>query len=54
MVEKRLDAKWSEILGPVFKGYLNTGLPNHLKTEKMDAIFFSYVLVWYLNGQSST
>ena len=26
----------------------------YLKVGQMDAILFSYVLVWYLNGQSST
>ena len=27
---------------------------NHLNTGQMDAILFSYVLVRYLNGRSST
>ena len=43
--------------GPVFKWHLNnriTGQPDHLNTRKMDAILFSYVLVWYSNGWSST
>ena len=34
--------------GPVFKCHLNTGQPKHLKTGQMDAILFSYVLVWYM------
>ena len=34
--------------------YLNTGQPNHLNTGQTDATLFSYELVWYLNGWSST
>ena len=45
----RSNAKWC-----VFKCHLNTGEPNHLNTGQMDAILFSDVLVWYLNGQSRT
>ena len=40
--------------GPVFECYLNTGQPDHLNTGQMDTILYSYVLVQYLNGQSST
>ena len=40
--------------GLVFECHLNTGQPNHLNTGQMDNIIFSYVLVWYLNGRSST
>ena len=40
--------------GQVFECYLNTGQPNHLNTGQMDAILFSYVLVQYSNGWSST
>ena len=32
--------------GLVFKCHLNTGQPNHLNTGQMDAILFSYILVW--------
>ena len=39
--------------GLVFEWHLKTGEPNHLNTLQMDAILFSYVLVWYLNGWSS-
>ena len=35
-----------------FYCHLNTGQPNHLNTEQLDAILFSYVLVWYSNGRS--
>ena len=38
----------------VFECHLNTEQPNHLNTGLMDAILFSYVLVQYLNGWSST
>ena len=34
--------------------YLNTGQPVNLNTQQMDAILFSYILVQYLNGRSST
>ena len=40
--------------GLVFECHWNKGQPNHLNTKQMDAILFSYVLVWYLNGWSST
>ena len=41
--------------GLEFKCHLNTRQPNHLNTGQMNAILFSYVLVWYSNdGQSST
>ena len=40
--------------GPVFECHLNTGQPNHFKTGQMDAFLFSYVLVRYLNGRSSS
>ena len=40
--------------GPVFECHLKTGQPNHFNNGQMDAILFSYVMVWYLNGQSST
>ena len=40
--------------GTVFDCHLNTGQPNHLKTRQMDPILFSYVLVQYSNGQSSS
>ena len=40
--------------GLVSECHLNTGQPNHLNTGQMDAILFSYVLVQYLNGWSST
>ena len=40
--------------GLVFECHLNTGQPNHLNTAQMDAILFSYVLVWYSNDWSST
>ena len=56
--------KWSKrgrmVNGPVFKCHLNTGQPQHLNTRYIlqldttpltDAILFSYVLVWYLNGR---
>ena len=33
---------------------MNTGEPDHLNTWQMDAILFSYVLVWCLIGQSTT
>ena len=39
---------------PVFECHLNTGQPDHLSTKQMDTILFSYVLVWYSNGWSST
>ena len=38
----------------VFKCHMKTGQPIHLNTWQMDAILFSYVLVWYWNGWSST
>ena len=40
--------------GLVFECHLNTVKPNHLNNGQMDAILFSYVLVQYSNGQSST
>ena len=40
--------------GLVFECHLNTGQPDHLNARQMDAILFSYVLVQYLNGRSST
>ena len=33
--------------------FFNTRKPNHLNMRQMDAIWFSYVIVQYLNGQSS-
>ena len=39
---------------PVFECHLNTGQPNHLNARQMDAILFSYVLILYSSGQSST
>ena len=33
---------------------MNTGQPNHLNTGQIDTIVFSYVLVRYSNGRSST
>ena len=36
------------------KFHLNARQPNQLNTGQIDAILFSYVLVWYLNGLSST
>ena len=39
--------------GPVFERHLITGKPDHLNTEQMDAICDFFVLVQYLNGQSS-
>ena len=38
----------------VFKCHENTWQPNHLNTRQMVAVLFSYVLVWYLIGRSST
>ena len=49
MVKISLDAKWSG-----FECHLNTGQPNQLNTVQMDAISFSYVLVQYSNGRSSS
>ena len=50
--------EWSKIgwmpNGPALQCHLNTGQPDHLKTGQMDAILFSYILVWYSNVQSST
>ena len=40
--------------GLVFECHSDTVQPNHLNTRQIDAILFSYVLVWYLNGRSST
>ena len=40
--------------GLVFKCHLNMGQPNELNTIQMDAILFSYVMVWYSNGRPST
>ena len=40
--------------GPEFKCHLNTQQPNHLNTGQMNAILFSYELVRYSSGQSST
>ena len=40
--------------GLVFECHLNTGRPNHLNARQMDAILFSYVLVWFSNDRSST
>ena len=40
--------------GPEFKCHLNTGRLDHLNTRQMNAILFSYALVWYLNIKSST
>ena len=40
--------------GLVFKCHLNTGEPKNLNTGQIDDILQSYVLVQYLNGQSST
>ena len=40
--------------GPAFERHLNTGQLYHLNIGQMDAILFSYVLGWYLNGWSST
>ena len=37
--------------GPVFECHLNTGQPDHLNAEQMDAILFSYELVQYSNGR---
>ena len=37
-----------------FECHLNTRQPNHLNTRQMDAILFSYVLVRFSNGGSST
>ena len=42
--KKRLDANC----------HLNTGQPKYLFTRQMDSIFFSYLLVRYLNSRSST
>ena len=42
-------AKWSGFLMP-----FECWTANHLNTGQIDAILFSYVLVWYLNGWSST
>ena len=36
--------------GPVFEFCLNNGQPDYLNTEQMDAILFSYAMVWYMNG----
>ena len=38
----------------LFKCHLNTRQPDHLNTGQMDALSFSYVLVPYSNGWSST
>ena len=50
--------KWSKrgwmTNGLVFKFHLNTGQPDHLNIGQMDAIWFSYGLVLYLNGWFST
>ena len=42
--------------GPVFECHLNTQQqqPTHLNTRQMGDILFSFVLVQYLNGRSST
>ena len=47
--KKKLDAAYL-----VFKCHLNTRQPDYLNTRQMEAILFSYVLVRYLNGWSST
>ena len=41
---------------PVFESHLNlmVGQSDHLIMGQMDAILFSYVLVWHSNGWSST
>ena len=49
MIDQRLEAKWYE-----FKCHLNTRQPDHLNTRLLDAILFSYALVWYSNGPFST
>ena len=36
---------------PVFECHLNTGHPNCLNTEQMDAILFSYSMVQYLKSK---
>ena len=50
--------KWSKRgwmpTGPVFECHLNTGQPNHLNMRQMHAILFSYILVGFSNGWSST
>ena len=38
----------------VLECHLNTRQPSHLNTGQIDTILVSYVLVRYLNGQSST
>ena len=42
-----------KVVGCQMVWYLNTGQPRHLNTRQMDTIF-SYVLLWYSNGRSST
>ena len=42
-----------KVVGCQMVWYLNTWQPRHLNTRQMDAIF-SYVLLWYSNGRSST
>ena len=41
-------------IGPVFECHLNTGQQDHLNTGQMDATMFSFLLVRYSNGRSST